>query len=203
MKIPTSLLNMPFSKAFNWILDFHLNNDDYIWDCTCGEKKSWESYNRRLSQKGFFEDPKYNILFSDILDGKDILKSSYVAEFDACYFDPPYIWGLEKSKDKRQEIYGGYTASKESLQFLIRDSFHIIKKSVKNEGKIFFKYTDIFDLSCRKFYFGVELWNLFDLDLEIIDHFIIQHHHISPTAYQVKNRPCSIGNFSYLTVFKN
>jgi hypothetical protein len=39
-------------------------------------------------------------------------------------------------------------------------------------------------------------------NFRIVDAFIFTHHHMSPTAFQVKDRPCSVIMHTYFLVFQ-
>ena len=200
--IPTSIINLPFPKAFTWILTFHLSNGDRVWDPTHGEAHSWKDYKQQQKHKGFglCPTPKLDIVGTDIKSGTDFQNTTFKREFDACFFDPPYIWGLKKTTDNRDNDYGEYQHTKMSLQTLVKTGFSAIHRALKKNGKLFFKYTDVFSMDDRCFHFSAEVWGLPPDGFDIIDHYIIQHHHINPRAYQVKDRPCSVNNHTYITV---
>lgn len=202
--IPTSLSSKStFAQIFTRIITFHLNDGDKVWDPTAGVGHSWEDYEHQRKHPGFgfCPIPKLCIISTDIKTGHNLLNATFNHEFDACFFDPPYIWGLKNTTDKRSNDYGEYHHDKSSLQTLIKNGFAVIHKALKKNGKLFFKYTDVFALDDRCFYFGAEVWDIPPKGFRIADHFIIGHRgRINPTAFQVKDRPCSVGNHTYITV---
>lgn len=121
---------------------------------------------------------------------------------DAIFFDPPYIFGNAQGSDERKEDYGEYHYGFSEVEEFIRKANEILPDCLKEKGLLLLKYTDVFSLKERKFYFCPPLWSQALSKFKAIDHYIIQHHHISPTAWQVKDRPCGIVNYTYLTVFR-
>jgi len=194
--------DLPFSKKWNQVLKFHLPNGGKILDPTCGEKLIWKEY-QKDSQRRFIidEPPDYEIIFSDTgnLGGNIVSKFQdldFTDEFDAIVFDPPYIFGAGKVEDLRD--YGGYTHSFGDIKQLVIDANRVFPSMLKEEGLLFFKCSDVFSLKEKKLYPCGSIW------IYILDNFELKdiHHHISGTAWQVKDRPCSIINYTYLFVFE-
>lgn len=120
---------------------------------------------------------------------------------DAIFFDPPYIFGRKKGNDVRSQDYGGYDYALEQVKDFITSANNNFPEFLKDKGLLFLKHTDVFSLEERKFYFCASIWPIILSNFKVIDHYIVPPHHISPTAWQVKNRPCGIVNYTYLTVF--
>lgn len=205
MKKPIVALQtkMNFSQTLQRVMEFHLFENATIIDPTPGEKHSWWYY---LSHHkgGFFPAMKFCPVFID----DDIITfekaAQYVAEHgpvDALFFDPPYIFGHKQSRDVRREDYGDYHYSFEEVKDFIASANEKFPALLKPSGLLFFKYTDVFCLDERKFYFCALHWPQELSNFKVADHYIIPHHHISPTAWQVKDRPCGIVNYTYLSVF--
>ena len=203
-RIPVSQIDMPFSKAFLRIVMFHFPHGGRLWDPTWGTARAWADYLRLRDRPGLgtSQIPPLDIVHGDIKDGQDFREACYKNEFDGCFFDPPYIWSGKNSLDRRADDYGGYESPKEELQELVRKGFIVIHRALKPQGKLLFKYTDVFDLSRRKFNLGSEVWNIPPKGFQAIDHFIIRHRNLNPLAWAVKNRPCSVNNYSYLTILE-
>jgi hypothetical protein len=197
MKPFLALQNKPFPQVFSQILDYHLEDNSKILDPTPGEGHSWEWYNNK-KENGFFKTKKYSIIIS-LLDIKDIPING---KFDGIFFDPPFIFGLDKTKDKRDDDYGKYCHSFKDICNIISDGNKKFPNILQDDGKLFFKYTDVFSLKERKYYYCAGEWFTRMSNFKVIDHYIIQHHHITGTAWQVKNRPCGIVNYTYLTVLQ-
>jgi len=69
------------------------------------------------------------------------------------------------------------------------------------DGKLILKCADQYQTKERKFYSHQNTWiNKLD-NFEITDTLIFTHHRMSPTAFQVKNRPCSVIMHTYFLVF--
>jgi hypothetical protein len=200
---------MNFSQTLQRVLEFHLFEGASIIDPTPGERHSWQYYLTESKRSPFFPPMQFDIRFikDDIMDFA--LTKESVREFgmaDAIFFDPPYIFGTIGQGvawgDNRQEDYGGYHYGFSEVEKFMKKANEILPDCLKEKGLLFLKYTDVFSLKERKFYFCPPFWSQALWRFGVIDHYIIQHHHISPTAWQVKDRPCGIVNYTYLTVFR-
>jgi hypothetical protein len=196
---------MNFSQTLQRVLEFHLFEGASIIDPTPGEKHSWQYYLTESRRSSFFPPMKFHIRFikDNIMDFA--LTQENVRKFgtvDAIFFDPPYIFGNAQGSDERKEDYGEYHYGFSEVEEFIRKANEILPDCLKEKGLLLLKYTDVFSLKERKFYFCPPLWSQALSKFKAIDHYIIQHHHISPTAWQVKDRPCGIVNYTYLTVFR-
>jgi len=204
--------NAPFGQVFYDLLSFSLKEGSKILDVTCGRKHSWQYYFMRSKNLGFnlSRHKRFDITFADnqnfgdniICDSRNLEKIFPKSSFDAIYFDPPYIFDVESHQDSRENDYGGYSNSFLSFQELIKESFNSFQKIITNKELIFFKCSDLFLVKENRFISCIiYLKDLLD-SYEIINLSIIQHHHVSGTAWQVKNRSCWIISYSYLYVLR-
>ena len=197
--------SIEFSRALQMILEFHLFEEAVIIDPTPGNKHSWRFYLTELDKHQFFSPKKFDIQFipDDITTFQKT--KEYVEEngpADAVYYDPPYLFGASGTKDYRTKDYGAYHYTFDEVKNFVAIANEMIPGFLKDTGLLFFKYTDVFSLAERKYYPCFVLWPNVMTNFEVVDHYIIQHHHVSPTAWQVKDRPCGIVNYTYLTVFR-
>ncbi len=196
-----------FSQVFFRVLEYHLAEHATILDPTPGEKHSWQYYltEMEMADVAFFPITKFNpIYINDDISNFDLSKQ-HVQEHgkvDAVFYDPPYIFGHKRSTDVRREDYGDYHYTMGEVKRWIEHANTVFPSLLKENGLLFFKHTDVFSLNDRKFYFCSALWNQVLSNFRAKDHYIVQHHHISPTAWQVKDRPCGIVNYTYLTVYE-
>jgi len=202
MKPILSFQNQPFPQVFKMVLDFHLQEGATILDTTPGMRYSWKKYEQNIKYNDiqFFKEKEYNIsyLYTPIEKLFDLPMI-----FDALFFDPPYIFGTKgKTTDPREEDYGAYQHDFNKIREIFETANTVFPSILKPDGKLFVKYSDVFSLTDHSFYLCCSIWPNILSNFHVIDHYIIQHHHISPTAWQVKDRPCSILNYTYLTVFK-
>lgn len=199
---------LPFSKVFLMVLNFHLKEDSQILDITPGERYSWSSwlYEEKKRNQCFFPRKRFSVdwIEEDLSTYKKMreLISAGNKKWDAVFFDPPYIFGLANSNDKRCQSYGQYKHSFQDIKAFFTKANDIFPKLLKSEGKLFLKSSDVFSLAERKFYFAIFHWVKAFSNFEVVDHYITTHHYINPTAWQVKNRPCGIINYTYLTVLE-
>ncbi len=197
-----ALQNKPFPQMLHKILDFHLIEKSVILDCTYGEGYSWADYEEKIkfNHMSFFPYKEYKLIKRN--GGPKICKNLEI-QVDGIFFDPPYIFDIKGTTDDvRQKDYGEYFHTYSDIAKIIQDADKYFPKIIKKDGKLFFKYCDVFSLKQKKFFLTIVDWIGMLSNFEPVDHYIIQHHHISPTAYQVKNRPCGIVNYTYLTVLK-
>lgn len=201
--------SLNFSQTLYKVLEFHLPERASIIDPTPGEKHSWKYYLTERKKPSLIPLKEFNIIFieDDILSFDKTIK--YVEEegkVDSIFFDPPYIFGKEGTGcdwgDVRREDYGEYYYSVEEVEAFFEEADIKFPKLLKNNGMLFLKYTDVYSVKDRKFFFCAARWPNVLSNFKVVDHYIIPHHHISPTAWQVKNRPCGIVNYTYLTAFR-
>ena len=184
-----ALQNNPFSLVLTMVLDYHLKEGSKVLDPTCGLKYSWAKYldDSKKANIMFYKPRQFEITFVDKKEGGG-LEGLVYEDFDAVYFDPPFVFGLKNSSDERQEDYGGYDFTFEGLKELFVLANEVFVGILKEKGLLFLKYTDVFSFTEKKYYYCASIWpNIFS-HFEVIDHYIVQHHNINPTAYQVKDR---------------
>jgi len=192
------------------ILKLYCKKGDKILDPTCGKKYIWGIKKKSCERKGFFIRERYldyELVFSDSnsQEGNIVSKFQdlkYESFFDVIVFDPPYLFGYPNSKDKRAEDYGGYDGDYEELKEMIGDANVYFYKFLKSHGVLIFKCADMFHVKEKKFYPLHAVWINILSNFELVDVFVYQHHRVSGTSYQVKNRPCSIINHTYFLVFR-
>lgn len=123
-------------------------------------------------------------------------------QFDGIIYDPPYFFGYKGSDDPRRKDYGDYLQTLDSLIEYMDVANSKFNSLLKDDGKLFVKCADQFNPKERKFYVHHHTWINRLTNFDIIDLFIFIHHRMSPTAFQVKNRPCSVIMHTYFLVFK-
>ncbi|MHA1972454.1 MAG: hypothetical protein ACTSW1_05665 [Candidatus Hodarchaeales archaeon] len=197
------------SDYFEEILDFHVPASKIvrILDPTCGKRHLWINYfqytlnnNRKIDEYG-------EVVFSDVKDlGYNIVSSiadlEVVEPFSAIVYDPPYFFGYDGSDDPRKEDYGDYIQSYEDLKWFMEVANEKFPDWLTEDGKVILKCADQYQTKERKFYSHQNTWINTLTNFEIIDTMIFTHHRMSPTAFQVKDRPCSVIMHTYFLVFK-
>jgi hypothetical protein len=195
-------------EYFLKILTFHIppSKEKTILDPTCGKKHLWVDFLRpglfgktRLEEYG-------KVVFSDIVDhGQEIVSDIKDLEldeqFDGIVYDPPYFFGYKGSDDPRREDYGDYLQSYDDLLWFIDIANNRFPDWLKLNGKLIVKCADQYQTKERKFYPHHNTWINRLSNFQIIDLFVFIHHRISPTAFQVKDRPCSVIMHTYFLVF--
>lgn len=201
---------------FKRILTFHIPPEDKprILDPTCGEKHLWKGFTKRqtkLSGESAEADlTDYDIVFSDIEDkGQEIVSDvrtideEVEGEFDGIIYDPPYLFGVQANDDPRDEDYGsGYNQDFENLLEFMGIANSKFPPLLKNDGKLIVKCSDQYVPDERRFYCLHNLWINNLTRFNLIDLFVAKYLRSYGTAYQVKNRPCSIVSHTYFLVFK-
>ncbi len=196
-------------EYFSEILAFHIppSHDKRILDPTCGKRHMWkELLNTTLSGERKL-DEYGEVIFSDIMDyGYNQVVSVADLEFDDTFdgiiFDPPYFFGYKGSDDPRREDYGGYLQTYESLIWFMDIANEKFPGMLTKNGKLILKCADQYQTKERKFYPHHITWVNRLSNFKLIDQFVFVHHRISPTAFQVKNRPCSVIMHTYFLVFR-
>mgnify|MGYP001612549367 FL=1 len=199
--IPLCLNTRPFSAAFREVLDFHLSDGAKILDPTPGKGYSWQQYRQDCEENAYILFPRKQ--YSIHQDESFFTTSTPLqSKYDAVYFDPPYFFGLGQTSDPREKDYGNYNHEKENLCKLLIVANIRFPQVLQKTGKLFFKYSDFFSVKDRCFHFCIPLWIPILNNFKVVDHYIIPHHRLTPTAWQVKNRPCGIVNYTYLSVLE-
>jgi hypothetical protein len=195
-------------KYFADILTFHIppSQDKRILDPTCGKRYLWSelmsttlSGKRRIDEYG-------DVLFSDIIDfGYNQVSSvadlQFDEPFDGIIYDPPYFFGYEGSDDPRRDDYGNYIQDYDSFLWFIETANNVFPHLLKNTGKLIVKCADQYQTKERKFYAHHYEWIKRLSNFEITDLNVFVHHRMSPTAFQVKDRPCSVIMHTYFLTF--
>jgi hypothetical protein len=193
---------------FKEILAFHIPpfKDEVILDPTCGKKHLWEEF-LKTNLLNENEIKEYGqIIFSDIRDYgqtiiSDVKNLNFDYQFDGIIYDPPYFFGYKNSSDPRRADYGEYAQSlNELIEFMDVANTKLVNL-LKDDGKLIVKCADQYNTKERKFYSHHYTWINRLSNFQIIDLFVFIHHRISPTAFQVKNRPCSVIMHTYFLVF--
>ncbi|RLI16715.1 hypothetical protein DRO41_00410 [Candidatus Bathyarchaeota archaeon] len=196
-KVPISCKGGKVSDFFKDIFLFHSRDKCKIWDCTCGRRYLWSS---------FTKDEIKHVLFSDIRDfGDNVVMDLFDMKDkkDLIIFDPPYLFGIKAKNDPREKDYGSYCGSYENLQRMMRMSREKFNEILESEGKIILKCSDLYLKKQNKFYCLHYEWiKTYEKYFEVVDFFVYTGHRFSPTAFQVKNRSCSVNQHSYFIVFQ-
>ncbi len=200
--------NKKLGEFFKQILTFHIppSKQRIILDPTCGKKHLWAEY-LQTSLAGEESIKEYGkIVFSDIRDyGQEIVADvnslDFEYKFDGIVYDPPYFFGYKGSNDPRRADYGDYVQTLNDLYEFIDVANSKLFSLLKDDGKLIVKCADQYNTKERKFYAHHNTWINKLSKYELIDLFIFIHHRISPTAFQVKNRPCSVIMHTYFLVF--
>lgn len=191
------------------ILTFHIppTKDMVLLDPTCGKKHLWVEFNNYnlLGKTNLEEYGK--VVFSDIKDCgqevvSDIANLNFDYEFDGIIYDPPYFFGYSGSTDPRREDYGDYLQTYEEFQWFMDIANKKFPTMLKKDGKLILKCADQYQTNERKFYPHHITWVNKLTNFVLIDQFVFVHHRMSPTAFQVKDRPCSVIMHTYFLVFK-
>jgi len=189
-----------------------------ILDPTCGKRYLWERFMKRGLRTGkpLIEDYG-EVVFSDIRDlGQDVVadfrdlakvfdERGVDSKFDCVVFDPDYLFGYKGSDDEREDDYGGYDQTFEELRDKMSDANDVFPKLLKPDGKLILKCSDQYQTDERAFYPLHHYWgNTFSTfgNFWWVDFFIYVHHRMSPTAFQVKDRPCGVIMHTYFMVFE-
>lgn len=196
---PVSVLDGSAAQAFGEVLTFHLPPASKILDPTFGQGHLWDA--RVMSD--------YEVTKSDILPSynQDLFSLAddhpeYIEYFDGVIYDPPYLIDVQRSNDPRSSDYGNYHHTEDDLRRFMTAVANPLKYLIKPGGKIIVKCSDQYINITRK----LHLWHVDWLlamqrgGYTIVDLFIQRYHRVSPTAYQVKNRPSNIIAHSYLLV---
>lgn len=210
ISIQDSLHDGKMASAFWKLLKLHVPSGSKILDPTAGEKLLWAGMPDDQFELGL--EPKYDIVFSDINYEDSPGTSNYqqnlgralddhpewVGVFDCVVYDPPYLIGENDTDDGRESQYGSYAFSLADLQMYMSWVPSVIYKLLKPEGKLILKCSDQYVVPERKFYLHHYEWlRRMTLAFKIIDIMIYRHHRMSPTAFQVKNRPCGVVMHTY------
>lgn len=209
-KYPLSILDSisdgKMSDAFAKVLRMHMPAGSNILDPTAGTHLLWKSI--LFPGEPFAGDPEYNVTFTDINGGEgneqqNLARAVYdrpqwLRTFDCVVYDPPYFIG---EHSPREEQYGTYAYSEQDLLMYMSLVHTVIPQLLMPKGKVIVKCSDQYVVSERKFYPHHLGWASSMLnEFSIADIMIYRHHRMSPTAFQVKDRPCSVVMHSYFLI---
>jgi hypothetical protein len=200
--------NKKLGQFFKEILTFHIppSKEKAILDPTCGKKHLWEEYFKQ-DLSGERAIKKYGkVVFSDVRDyGQEIVSDvrdlNFDYQFDCIIYDPPYFFGYEDSNDPRKQDYGDYAQNLEDLIAFMKIANIKLFGLLKDDGKLIVKCADQYNTKQRMFYPHHYTWINNLSNFMVTDLFIFIHHRMSPTAFQVKERPCSVIMHTYFLVF--
>jgi hypothetical protein len=195
-------------EYFKELLEFHIppSKEIRILDPTCGKKHLWINF-YQPNLRGNLPIEQYGkVVFSDKYDnGQEIISDvkdlSFDEPFNCIVYDPPYFFGYKGSKDPRRKDYGDYLQDYEDLVWFMDIANEKFPDMLTEDGKLIVKCADQYQTKERKFYCHHNTWINKLSNFDITDLFIFTHHRISPTAFQVKNRPCSVIMHTYFLVF--
>jgi hypothetical protein len=200
--------NKNLGEYFYEILRFHIppSSEKRILDPTCGKKHLWEEF-LKPDLKGENKLKEYSeVVFSDKVDyGQEIVSDlrdlSFNEEFDGIIYDPPYFFGYAGSNDPRRQDYGDYIQTYDDLVWFMDYANEKFPNWLKKDGKLILKCADQYQTRERKFYPHHITWANKLSNFKLTDNLIFIHHRMSPTAFQVKNRPCAVIMHTYFLVF--
>jgi len=146
------------------------------------------------------------VIFSDKIDyGQEIVSDlrdlNFNNEIDGIIYDPPYFFGYTGSNDPRRQDYGDYIQTYNDLLWFMDYANERFPKWLKKDGKLILKCADQYQTKERKFYPHHITWVNHLTNFQQTDNLIFIHHRMSPTAFQVKNRPCAVIMHTYFLVF--
>lgn len=199
-RYPTSVLRGSATDAFRTVLQMRTGAGQVrVLDPTYGEGISWGAPT--------LFDEAIEVVKSDIKMGQDIFtavadRQEWHEAFDLIYYDPPWFidCGTE-SGDPRAETYGGY--GEQPLQRFI-EAVHDLKMFLRPHGELIVKCSDQYHVPTRRLLLHHLDWcaELRAAEFDLADFYIYPYHRVSPTAYQVKDRPCAVVAHSYFVVGK-
>ena len=196
-------------EYFFEIMSFHIppSKERIILDPTCGKKHLWTEF-LKVNLSGEKNLDQYGkVVFSDLVDyGQESVSNiedlEFNYQFDGIVYDPPYFFGYKGSDDPRRTDYGDYLQTYDDLLWFMDICNQKFPTWLKDDGKLIVKCADQYQTHERKFYPHHYTWISRLSNFNIIDLFVFIHHRISPTAFQVKNRPCSVIMHTYFLVFE-
>lgn len=196
-------------EYFYDILTFHIppSKSKRILDPTCGKRHLWTEFLKTTLNDKTRLDDYGEVVFSDLVNyGYNIVSSfadlDFSYEFDGIIFDPPYFFGYEGSNDPRREDYGDYIQTYDDLIWFMDTANIKFPGMIAPDGKLILKCADQYQTKERKFYAHHYEWIRRLTNFDMVDLNVFIHHRMSPTAFQVKDRPCSVIMHTYFLTFK-
>lgn len=196
MKYPLSVAQGELASRFREVLQLHVPPGSNILDPTCGRRHLWKE----------IDTTNWSVTFSDVKDyGQEIVVDirdfPETKKYDTIVYDPPYFFGYVGSDDPRESDYGSYCRTYQELKSLITLANDKFPRLLQPRGKLILKCADQYLNAYRTFYPHHITWANQLTNFHLVDIMIYQHHRMSPTAFQVKNRPCCIIMHTYFLVF--
>lgn len=209
-KYPTSCLDGSAAHAFGAVLGMHLEGRRVL-DVTYGDGLSWgegDMFDNTRVYSPRFGPIDVDLTKSDIKPpyAQDLFalvrtRPEWAGVFDLLYYDPPWFIDIEgNSDDPRAEAYGGYGQQTCSLDRYV-DAVRDLAVHLRVGGKIVVKCSDQYHVPSRRLLLhhlqwcaSVRCW------YDLVDFYVYRFHRVSPTAYQVKDRPCAVVSHSYFIV---
>jgi len=199
VRYPSSLLTGSASDAFSEVLGMHLRGDRVL-DATYGTGLSWSGLRLPIRRVCADIDPKSahvvkQDLFTAVLD-----RQEWIRAFDVVFYDPPYYFGVDASDDPRQSDYGGYAVTEAQLLRYMHAQADLAR-FLRPGGKLILKCADQYHVPSRRLYLHHLDWcEHMRKALTIVDFYVYRYHRVSPTAWQVKDRPCAVIGHTYFVV---
>lgn len=198
-RYPLSVLEGSAADAFGAVLRHHLPVGSRVLDPTFGEGLSWgpallEQYTvQRTDLRPPWEQDLFSLLHSH---------PEYEGAFDAVFYDPPYLIGAARTSDPRTQTYGGYDGDEGGLQRFMEAIEDPLRRCLRPGGKIIVKCGDQYVPKLRRFRPWHFYWmqHILSAGLDLIDLYIYRYHRVSPTAFQVKDRPCAVIAHTYFLI---
>ena len=122
--------------------------------------------------------------------------------FNGIIYDPPYFFGYKGSTDPRKNDYGDYLQTYDDLLQFMHIANNHLYNMLEDNGKLIVKCADQYHTKERKFYPHHVKWINTLNNFRLVDQLIHIHHRMSPTAFQVKERPCSVIMHTYFLIFQ-
>lgn len=199
-RYPLSCLDGTAPAAFATVLGMHRGGGKVL-DLTYGTGRSW----------GERPDDGITLVKADISGGKDVVaqdlfaavidRPDWIGAFDVVYYDPPWFVDIGSStKDPREAAYGGYSGNARSFDEYVT-FVATLPSFLKPGGKAIVKCSDQFHVPTRRLLLlHVEWVRAVEAVMDVVDFYVYRYHRVSPTAYQVKDRPCAVIAHSYFIV---
>ena len=185
----------------------HPSKNKNILDPTCGKKHLWANFTVPDSDNKIPLDRYENVVFSDIAElGQDLVSNVIDLDFDYLFngiiYDPPYFFGYKGSTDPRKNDYGDYLQTYDDLLQFMHIANNHLYNMLEDNGKLIVKCADQYHTKERKFYPHHVKWINTLNNFRLVDQLIHIHHRMSPTSFQVKERPCSVIMHTYFLIFQ-
>jgi methylase of polypeptide subunit release factors len=205
-KYPLSCLDGSASQAFLAVLQQHSPNYDTtqaaVLDLTYGTGISWNDAGMfgPCSLVASDAEPKLTHVFKQDCFTAVQDRPEWREAFDVAFFDPPYFCDVDQSDDPRQQAYGGYAVAPAMLARYVAFAQQL-PTFLKPGGKAIVKCGDQFHVKSRTLMLHHVDWIAsLRQTMQVVDFYVYRYHRGNPTAYQVKDRPCSVITHTYFIV---